>query len=582
MNLSTEQQSILDADENCILIDGCAGSGKSELLIALVKNLLHHYDSTDILVASFGKRDSQKFTERLEQAGLSSIQAVTVHSHCYGIVWNDVRKQVAEGKESAKRFLSEVGTLKLVQGRAKSELIDKAMQTSMNIPDAPPIDDKIDYAGDIDRFKSVGIRTKSMSAKYDARFMVYLQYQRLLDMQGSVDFGDLQLKAEDVMKDCIDKQYKAIILDEIQDLSPQQLRILGLLLPKAEKVIVAFDAAQAIYGFRGAVGRNIEYQMKQLLPDFVTMKLQCNHRSAISIVNHAEALFKRGMTATRPEQGEVVHEKQVYGDPTKHANDLLETVKRWRDSMSYKDMAILCRTRNAMPMIEATFYAANIPVVKGIKPFTELPEIQDLVAWLQMADYRMMLRKPYRNHPFWRIYKTPKRHFLGKEWEKLARKQPGLLEDVLRPSLYPPKYRDELQRLLQSLRYIQDLTNPLDILFYVVNVMSPSYREYQGKFAPETLGNPMDNINNLVRLAQGYKTVGELLELLKAVDKVSKTDAVELTTVHQAKGREWKGIVGVNTIGKYLNHADLAEEQRVNYVMKTRPTDCFFETTVMV
>jgi len=97
------------------------------------------------------------------------------------------------------------------------------------------------------------------------------------------------------------------------------------------------------------------------------------------------------------------------------------------------------------------------------------------------------------------------------------------------------------------------------------------------------LGDPMDNVNNLLRLAQGYKTVAEFLDLLKAVDKVLKTDAVELTTVHQAKGRtDWKAICMVNTIGKYLNYADTAEEARVRYVGITRPQQNLFETTVLV
>ena len=613
--LSPEQQVILDHENRGLLIDGVAGSGKTELNIAIIQKAMSQgYEPDDIFVGSFGRKDAEKFAERLEAVMPQEISVRTIHGLSYHIVADDMRKR------KLKKWLSEQGTLNLVQGRQRLEIVEEA------IAGTPAIFYTMDYAKDIDYLKSVGIHSDSILAKrlatpeinwvagkmkldpdnrgelMSCRAAVYKAYQRQMDAMGMVDFGELQFKAVEAIQrdpELLDQyNFKVVIIDEGHDLSEQQWRVVELVAQKANVIRISMSADQSIYSFRGAVGMNVARRVSKMLP--VTKYLIENHRSAPQIVAHAEKIFPRGMVATRDIQGSVI-EYPLFNEREKHADEIVNIISKWKDSgYEYGKVAVLCRTRNAMPMIQTALTKAKIPNQVGITPFTSLPEVKDLCAWVMLSDPAMMEKHANDKHPFWRVYKAPAialtdsqgyvirndkgiAQTLGSSWQKIATKRHGSLRELLQPDLYPLRYTQAILQLRRNLEYVQTLNYPWDILNYVVNLMTPRYWEYQLMMASDRFGDPMDNVHALMGLARDFTERGAFMNFMNLIDRVCKQDAVEITTVHASKGRtDLQNVILVNTIGDYLHYTNPKEEARIRYVGVTRPQENLVETSVIV
>jgi DNA helicase-2/ATP-dependent DNA helicase PcrA len=589
MILTVQQQQVIECTDKHVYICGTPGSGKSEVLIGIVEKCIENgMLPDDIFVGSFSRRDSSEFASRLE-AKLShcDVTVRTIHSLCYHVV------HLYMVKNQKTKYLNKMGGLNMITGKARNDLIDKAVASVDADDKLPPIsrDSKgnidIDYGRCIDLWKSQGVRPNKKEALACDKQAVYLKYQQMLAGTGKLDFGELLLKAETALKDedvLAAYRYKAMILDECQDLSDQQVKTLEPLLSQAKMVRISADKFQSVYSFRGAIGHKVESRFRRIFPNMTKMELTENHRSKSAIVLWAETIFQRGMT-TANDGGRVItmNNGKTYIDKKQHASDTFSIVKQWRDEgCSWGEIGILCRTRAAMSPVRDILTENDIPNVVGETPFTQTEACKDFYAWLEISHPASLLSQWIpKKHPFRRVYKAPRIQltdadmlpiknqdgnilWLGDSWFRLFSKQNGMLEDRLKPSLYPDRYARAIRILQGNINHVQTLDNPTDVLTFVSNVMKPAYSHYYHSLE---IDRKLDNIQSLIDYSQEYSDTESFMKFLDRLDAIVTRNAVTLSTIHGSKGLEWNNVVLVNVP---LPYADYDEERRIEYVGVSR------------
>jgi len=496
-------------------------------------------------------------------------------------------------KNQKSKYLNKMGGLKMVTGKSRDNLIDKAVAAVDTDDKLPPIsrdsngEIATDYGRCIDLWKSEGVRPSKKEALSCDKKAVYLKYNGMLAGMGKLDYGELLLKAETALKDekiLAAYRYRAMILDETQDLSEQQVKVLEFLLSQAEMVRISSDKFQSVYAFRGAIGHRIEWRFRQIFPDMIKVELTENHRSKSEIVIYAESIFKRGMTATG-EGGKVIemNDGEMYTDKGKHAADTLAIIKAWRnEGCDWGDIGILCRTRKAMSPIRDILTENDIPNVVGETAFTQTEACKDLRAWLEISHPASLLSQGIpKRHPIRRVYRAPRIQltdadmlpvknqdgnilWLNDSWFRLLSKQNGMLEDRLKPSLYPDRYARAIRQLQGNIQHVQTLSNPTDVLVYVANVMTPKYSHYHHSLGVD---GKLDNVKSMMDLSQGYPETDTFLTFIDRLDTIVRSNAVTLSTIHGSKGLEWDNVVLVSVP---LWYSDCDEERRIEYVGATR------------
>ena len=224
---------------------------------------------------------------------------------------------------------------------------------------------------------------------------VYELYCRRCKRNGAMDFDDLLLQTNILLRDCPDvlaryqELFRYILVDEYQDTNYAQYVIIRRLSQTHSKVCVVGDDAQSIYSFRGAKIENI-LSFRKDYPDAMTFKLEQNYRSTRTIVDAANSVIVRN--SKRMEKncfsegpaGDKIRVLKAYTDRDEAEQvvaDLRDRVRASGDTWS--DAAILYRTNNQSLVIEDNLRRRGIPyrIYKG-SSFYDRKEVKDLLAYI--------------------------------------------------------------------------------------------------------------------------------------------------------------------------------------------------------
>ncbi len=230
------------------------------------------------------------------------------------------------------------------------------------------------------------------------------RYRTLKDELGVIEYSDLIRGAVRIVDEHPDvaatvrSRYDIVLLDEYQDTDPAQRRLLTTLFADATPVTAVGDADQTIYEWRGASIENFE----QFPTDFPehdgspadTLPLSINRRSDALIIETANAIrahlpASSGSTDLRPGpdagQGSVV--AAFFPTEEEEARWIASDIAARHDAGTpYAEIAILSRKREGLRPIAAVLKEAEIPfVVSSMGELLSVPEVADLVAWLRIV-----------------------------------------------------------------------------------------------------------------------------------------------------------------------------------------------------
>jgi DNA helicase-2/ATP-dependent DNA helicase PcrA len=433
---------------------------------------------------------------------------------------------------------------------------------------------------------------------------IYACYEKHLRDAGAFDFDDLiyqtvvLLQNNDEVREYYHTKYRYLLVDEYQDTSVAQFRLVSLLTGPEKNICVVGDDDQSIYRFRGATIENI-LNFERYYPGTKTIRLEQNYRSSSNILNAANCVIQHNTERkgkqlwTQNGEGEKVHlyHAENESEEAMHIADVIGEHTRAGGHLS--DHAILYRMNAQSAPIENYFTRAGIPhKILGGQRFNDRKEVKDIHSYLSIV------ANPQDDVRLRRIINEPARKIGATTLDTIAElaTQQGIsmLEIISHADEYARLSR-AIMPLLRFYQMYQGLreaaeTMPLD-LFAAHVIEASGYKQMLEQQAAQGHEDARDRLENLSQLVSNVKSycdqrgVDATLEgyleeiaLISDIDSYNEdSDQVVLMTIHSAKGLEFPYVflVGMeegvfpSEMSKY-SEADLEEERRLAYVGITR------------
>ena len=449
------------------------------------------------------------------------------------------------------------------------------------------------------------LRTPARDAKGAIAAKVYAAYEKKLREAGAFDFDDLiyqtvQLLAEhEDVREFYQNKYRYLLVDEYQDTSVAQFRLVSLLTGPEKNICVVGDDDQSIYRFRGATIENI-LNFERIFPGTKTIRLEQNYRSTSNILNAANCVIqhnteRKGKTLwTRNDEGDKV---QVYvaEDEQDEAAHIAEIIgEHIKQGGHLSDHAILYRTNASSTPIQMYFTRAGIShkIVGGMR-FNDRKEIKDI------HSYMSIVANSKDNIRLRRIINEPARKIGNTTVDVIAdlAAQQGIsmLEVISHADAYAKLSRAimPLLKFWQIYEKLQESLETKTLYEFAMDVIElTGYKamlEADAAKGQEDAADRIQNLGNLVNNVKNYcdqhgeeATLQGYLEdvaLISDIDSYNESDdQVVLMTVHSAKGLEFPYVflIGMEEsvfpyffMGKEYE-TNMEEERRLAYVAITR------------
>lgn len=564
-DLNTEQLEAVRQKDGPMIILAGAGSGKTRVLTYKVMNLIKEgTDSDNILMITFTNKAANEMKERMQKFFQndddkpSSLPTIaTFHALCAKLL-----RIEGEYLEIPKNFL-------IYDTQDQKDAIKQAFELlGLSAKEYKPAS----VLGTISQAKNELVADTDYPNYARGYFQevvsrVYTVYQKLLKENAALDFDDLILKTVELFKkypqvlEKYQNKFQYILVDEYQDTNHAQYLLTKMLSQKWNNICVVGDFSQSIYSFRGADFLNLA-KFKEDFKNTKTFSLSQNYRSTQKILDAATAVISKNNTHpvlklwTENETGEevTVYESLNEQKEAEFIVDKILKLKYEDPTLKNYDFCVLYRTNAQSRAIEEVFIHRGISyILIGGTRFYERKEIKDALAYLKVlanARDKVSLK---------RIEKLGKGRFAKfLEFQKDFNNEQAaidILDNALKAtdylSLFDEKDEDDLQRL----ENIKELRS--------VAIEFPELNQF---------------LENVSLVEQEY-----MPDHVK--DEKGKKDAVNMMTLHAAKGLEFKVVFMVGMEEGLFPHSrsmmdknELEEERRLCYVGMTRAKEKLFLT----
>jgi DNA helicase II / ATP-dependent DNA helicase PcrA len=422
---------------------------------------------------------------------------------------------------------------------------------------------------------------------------LFAAYVEAKQAQSVLDYDDLllywaQMISDPILADDIGNRFDHVMVDEYQDTNRLQSSVLLALKPGGRGLTVVGDDAQSIYSFRAATVRNILDFPQEFSPAADIITLDRNYRStqpilaaANGVIDLAKERFTKNLWTDR---GAVERPRLVtVKDENGQANYVVERVLENRENgMTLKQQAVLFRASSHSGPLEVELTRRNIPFVKfgGLK-FLDSAHVKDMLAVLKfsqnprdrVAGFRLLQFVPGVGS-----------QTAARILDAIATEPEPLLALMEIPT--PPRAGDEwasLVKLLETLRRA-DAGWPAEI-----GQAREWYEPHLDRIHEDGETRKADLLQ-LEQIAAGYPNRERFLTEL-TLDPPDATsdqagvplldeDYLILSTIHSAKGQEWRSVFMLNVVDGCIpsdlgtgTTDDIEEERRLLYVGMTRAKD---------
>jgi DNA helicase II / ATP-dependent DNA helicase PcrA len=417
-------------------------------------------------------------------------------------------------------------------------------------------------------------------------------YVEAKQAQHVLDYDDLLLYWAELMKvpelaAGVGALFDHVLVDEYQDTNAIQAAILLGLKPDGKGLTVVGDDAQSIYSFRAATVRNILDFPKQFTPPAGVVTLDRNYRSTVPILNAANAVialakerFTKDLWSERHSAGKP--SLVSVRDDAAQAEFVCERVLAHReDGIALKEQAVLFRTGHHSALLEIELGRRNIAFVKfgGLK-FLEAAHIKDLLAVLRWAENPRDRMSGFR---VLQLLPGIGPGTAGTLLDSLAGRSPLELLSSFKPPARAAMDWPGLTGLMRRL-----WTNSSEWLTEIDQIRNWYQPHLEEKFADAMVR--AGDLEQLAKIAANYATRAEFLTDLtldppqatsgEAGKPLLDEDYLILSTIHSAKGQEWKVVFVLNVVDGCIpsdmatgSSEEIEEERRLLYVAMTRAKD---------
>ena len=432
---------------------------------------------------------------------------------------------------------------------------------------------------------------------------VHARYEKKKKATHSMDFDDLlqktltMLQEHESIAQFYRRQFQFILVDEYQDTNKIQADLIDLLASEHRNVMVVGDDAQSIYSWRGANFQNI-LEFPKRYPNAQIYKIQLNYRSVpevLEVANCAIAAnidqFQKNLQPVRETQG-VKPAVVALNDGSEQAQFVAQRILELRDEdVDLNEIAVLYRAHYHALELQLELSRRGIPyqITSGIR-FFEQAHIKDVVSFLRLV------ANPRDEVAFKRMVKllpgigNRSAENLWSAWDKSLNEKGEITSwsDRLLPMNVSAKSKKHWTQLANTLDEIAPDGQPNPPSEMITSVVEAIYDDYaKVNFTNYELRK--EDLTQLAAFARQFKDLNEFLSQLALISNVdaevapnqtADREAVNLSTVHQAKGLEFHTVFVIwLTDGMFPSsrsmdeRKDLEEERRLFYVAITRAKD---------
>ena len=591
LKLSEQQEQIVNATEDNILVVACPGSGKTHTLISrYVKMILNNqFMPEETLLITFTKKAGLEMLNRLSRVLPHKIpyHVGSLHGLGYKVLqeFNDINYTVLDEKD-VKDYLRD-----LINDNSNLQLDEEELGLIKS-----KIQLVIDQASTTYPFDLKIVLKKNNLDRYYKEFnYVYKLYQQKKKKENIVDFNDLMIQfskfLDEPKSDAFKSKIKYVFFDEYQDVNPVQNYIL-LKLSEKSKIMVVGDDAQAIYAFRGSSVKYI-LNFNQTFNDpnkTSSMYLLAeNYRSTPTIVDFCQDIISHNTNqfekAVKSKQDKFGFKPCVFSFKNQQeqykwvVNDIME---KNAQGVKFSDMVILARKNNLLDEIELHLMGNKIPIVKHIGlSLLDKSHIKDFLAWVTLLinpKSSIHWKRIISLHPGYGIKRT--NEILDTGTDIMS----SLKAHIDKQKMANPSYIG-VTELYDSIQYLKKVKRDIDKARFIVN-----YLEKLWIFKKESnVEGKITDIYNLLNYLKNSSLEQFINDLyLNQEVETNLENVLYLTTVHGAKGLEWEYVYIINLDSKnfpsvrskyYLDELEeMDEERRLFYVAASRAKKYLFMT----
>jgi len=520
--LDDEQRAVALATRGPVCVIAGAGTGKTRAITHRIAYAaaIGAMDPQRILAITFTARAAGEMRTRLRSLGVPTVAARTIHAAALKqllFFWPSVF-----GGRTPDLLTTKTGFL--------GEAINRAgLQGTININSRDTLRDianeiewaKVSQIGPTDYLTELDNRAAKPRVNAEQVAQVYTAYESIKRQELAMDFEDVlllttaMLEEEREVRERVQDQYRYFTVDEYQDISPLQQRLINAWLGNRQEICVVGDPAQTIYSFAGATSSFLT-TFTSRFPDAEVIRLTSGYRSTPEITFAANSLL-RSATMGQELNAQNDHgdkpEVLAYNDESSEIAGIVGDMTALLSSgVPAQEIAVLARTNSQLNSLERAMNGAKLPYqVRSTERFFDRPDVKEFLKGVRTAS----------------VIPTEGISWLD-ELRTLA--QPFLTGQSI----------DGIAGLLHLARELDEDTN----------------------FSPKTLRSYLREVEDRVQQ-----------------NNPPTMPVITLATLHAAKGLEWErvflmganvGLLPLETNGFTLDSRMIEEERRLFYVGMTR------------
>jgi len=513
--LDPDQRAVALASRGPVCVIAGAGTGKTRAITHRIAYAaaIGTMDPQKVLALTFTAKAAGEMRARLRSLGVPTVAARTIHSAALKQLlyfWPSVF-----GGRTPDLMTTKTGFLTEAINRAGLSDSVRATNRELMRDIASEIEwAKVSQVAPSDYVDEISKRMQKPRVLPEQMVQIYTAYESIKKQELAIDFEDVlllcaaMLEQEREVRERVQDQYRYFTIDEYQDVSPIQQRLINAWLGKRNDICVVGDPAQTIYSFAGATPVFLN-TFTQRFPDAEVIRLSTGYRSTPEITFAANALLRHGaMGQELVAQNDHGSAPSVvgYSDEASEVNGVLSEIT---DLLSAgtppHEVAILARTNSQLKSVERAMQKVNLPYqVRSTERFFDRREVRDFLSEVRKASV------------------IPAE---GQGWidELRTLAQPYLTGEAI----------DGIAALLHLARELDDDDN----------------------FTPKTLRGYLREVED--RVQQNNPPI---------------MPVVTLATLHAAKGLEWERVflIGASEGQLPVSDASIDEERRLFYVGITR------------
>lgn len=394
--LDNEQRAVALATRGPVCVIAGAGTGKTRAITHRIAYAaaIGTMDPHKVLALTFTARAAGEMRTRLRSLGVPSVAARTVHAAALKqltFFWPQVfGGRTPDLLTTKSGFLTEAIKRAQLQGELSITSRDLLRDIATEIEWA-----KVSQVAPSDYLSESQKRTVKPRINPEQLAKVYTAYESVKHQERAIDFEDVLLlttamiEEEREVRERVQDQYRFFTVDEYQDISPLQQRLINAWLGSRQELCVVGDPAQTIYSFAGATPVFLN-SFTQRFPEAEVVRLTTGYRSTPEIIFTANSILRKGAMGS-----ELVAINDHGSKPTINAyNDeqaeiagiVRDITKLISEGTTAQDIAVLARTNNQLNGLEKAMNAANLPYqVRNTERFFERKEVRDFLKQVRTA-----------------------------------------------------------------------------------------------------------------------------------------------------------------------------------------------------